>query len=356
MKWFLFVLKNLGVVLLMCACTSHQAKHKSEQAVRVDTVMRAGEMTSLQFPGKVKAAQDVNLSFRVSGTIRKICVEDGAYVRAGQLLAELDPTDYQVQLRATEAEYLQVKSEAERVMALYEENGTTANANDKAVYGLRQITAKYQHHKDQLAYTRLYAPFNGFVQKHLFDMYETVGAGMPVVSMVSDSSPEVEINLPAAEYIRRGKFVRFYCTFDVYPGRVYPLELIGFMPKANANQLYSMRMRLVPGNHSLPSPGMNTMVTIDCDTAQTRLLAIPSGALLRQNGKTSVLSYCPDTRKVHEKEVGVVRLQSDGTCVVTSKQLKVGDVVVSSGVHHVKDGETVKLLPVITKTNIGGML
>lgn len=57
-----------------------------------------GEQTILQFPGKVKAAQDINIAFRVSGTIRKICVENGTHVRKGELHAELDPTDYQVQL------------------------------------------------------------------------------------------------------------------------------------------------------------------------------------------------------------------------------------------------------------------
>ena len=78
----------------------------------------------------------------------------------GQLPQELDPTDYQIQLDAAEAEkYQSVKAEAEQVMALYKENVTTPDANDKAVYGLRQITAKYNHAKDQLAYTRLYAPF-----------------------------------------------------------------------------------------------------------------------------------------------------------------------------------------------------
>ena len=52
-------------------------------------------------------------------------MNDGAYVRKGQLLAELDPTDYQIQLDAAEAEYQRVKAEAERVMALYKENVTT---------------------------------------------------------------------------------------------------------------------------------------------------------------------------------------------------------------------------------------
>ena len=101
-------------------------------------MISAAEQSILQYPGKVKAAEDANLSFRVSGTIRKIYVKDGTRVRKGQLLADLDPTDYQIQLDATEAEYLQVKSEAERVMALYKDGGTTPAANDKAEYGLKQ--------------------------------------------------------------------------------------------------------------------------------------------------------------------------------------------------------------------------
>jgi len=46
----------------------------------------------------------------------------------------------------------------------------------------KEITAKYKHHQDQLAYTRLYAPFSGYVQKRLFEAHETIGAGMPVIS------------------------------------------------------------------------------------------------------------------------------------------------------------------------------
>jgi hypothetical protein len=59
------------------------------------------------------------------------------------LLAELASTDYKIQLDVAEAEYQGIKAEAERLMALYKENVTTPNVNDKAVYGLRQITVKY---------------------------------------------------------------------------------------------------------------------------------------------------------------------------------------------------------------------
>ena len=207
MKQFYLILSGI-CIFLSISCTGRTKEKQELQTVKTDTVTSAGEQTILQFPGKVKAAQDINIAFRVSGTIRKICVENGTHVRKGELLAELDPTDYQVQLDATEAEYRQIKAEAERVIALYQENGTTPNTYDKAVYGLKQITSKYQHHKDQLGYTRLYAPFDGYVQKHLFNEHETIGAGMPVISMISSETPEVEINLPAAEYIRRKQFLR----------------------------------------------------------------------------------------------------------------------------------------------------
>lgn len=343
-------------MLSFTSCNHHAKEVREPQTVKIDTVTSADGQAILQYPGKVKAAQDVSLAFRVNGTIRKIFAEDGARVRAGQLLAELDPTDYQVQLDATEAEYKQIKAEAERVMALYKENGTTPNANDKAVYGLKQITAKYQHHKDQLEYTRLYAPFDGYVQKRLFEAHETVGAGMPVISMISSGTPEVEISLPAAEYIRRNQFSRYHCTFDIYPDEVFQLKFISITPKANANQLYSMRLQMLRGEQPIPSPGMNTMVTIYCDTDEAQSLYVPSGAILQKEGKTLVFVYNPDSHTVHSREVTVIRPLTDGRCIIAADGLKPGEPVVSSGVHHIEDGETVKPLPPITKTNVGGLL
>ena len=356
MKRIYFILAGISLILFM-SCARSEKGTKDTQTVKIDTVVSASSQTALQFPGKVKAAQDISLAFRVSGTIRKIYVEDGARVREGQLLAELDPADYRVQLDATEAEYKQIKAEAERVMALYKENGTTPNANDKAVYGLKQITAKYQHHKDQLEYTRLYAPFCGFIQKKLFDAHETIGAGMPVISMVSAGIPEVEINLPAAEYIRRGQFHSYYCSFDVYPGKTYRLKLISITPKANANQLYTVRLQLLADKQQpVPSPGMNTMVTIQYDEENSCQLSVPSGAVLQIDGKAQVFVYNPSDNRITAREVTLLRLTSNGRSLISSNHLKPGELVVSSGVHHIKDGETVKPLAGTSGTNIGGLL
>ena len=132
-------------IFLLASCNHRSEKEESKLTVKIDTVVSTEKQDILQFPGRVKAAQDITLAFRVSGTIQRMYVNNGSYVRKGQLLAELDPTDYQIQLDAAEAEYLSVKAEAERVMALYKEKVTTPDANDKAMFGLKQITAKYNH-------------------------------------------------------------------------------------------------------------------------------------------------------------------------------------------------------------------
>lgn len=341
---------------LITSCGEQTKDTDRVKTVKIDTVRTESAQTILQYPGRVKAAEDVSLAFRVSGTIRKIHVNDGQAVKAGQLLAELDPTDYQIQLNATEAQYKQIKSEAERVIALYNDGGTTPVAYDKAVYGLEQISALYKHHQDELAYTKLYAPFSGFVQKHLFESHETVGAGMPVLQMVGKGSPEVEINIPAAEYINRERFGNYQCTFDIYPGKTYTLKQIGITHKANSNQLYTMRLQLETEGLPMPSAGMNTMVSIRLNDEASNELIIPTNALLQENGRSCIFVYHPETGIVQSKEVSILRLTSDGRSIITSSSLKPGDIIVTAGIHSIRDGEQVKPLAPASATNVGGLL
>ena len=177
-----------------------------------------------------------------------------------------------------------------------------------------------------------------------------------VIKLISSGAPEVEINLPAAEYIRREQFDQYYCTFDIYPEQTYLLKLISVTPKANANQLYTMRLQLLADKQPIPSPGMNTMVTIRCDSDSPRNLSVPGNAILQKNGKACVFVYNPSDNKVSSREVTVVRLMSDGRSIITSDGLKPGDLIVSAGIHYIENGEIVKPLPVASETNIGGLL
>ena len=343
--------------VLMASCSGNGNGNDGMKSVKTDRVTAAGETDRLDYPGKVKAAQDVNLAFRVSGVLEKYHVEDGQHVRAGQLLANLDPTDYQVQLDATEAEYRQIKADAERITALYSEDVATASDNDRAVYGLQQIEAKYKHHQDELRYTSLYAPFDGTVQKKLFEAHETVGAGTPVLSMVSGGLPEVEINIPASEFIRRDSFTDYSCTFEVYPGKRYALKLVSISPKANSNQLYTMRLQIQNDGNPTPAPGMNAMVSISCvEQGEAVQMCVPSGAVRNKEGRTEVFVVSASDSKVHARDVSVIRLTGAGKAIITSDAVSVGDVIVAAGVNHLDEGETVRCMEAVPETNVGGLL
>ncbi|MDH6305686.1 RND family efflux transporter MFP subunit [Parabacteroides sp. PF5-5] len=347
----------LGILpLLYTACSSGKTQPETIVTVKTDTVRVYGQELSVSFPGKIKAAADVNLAFRVSGTLLRVPVEAGTYVRKGQLLAEIDPRDYEIQLSATEAEYKQIKGEAERIIDLYQKQSIAPNDYEKAVYGLQQITAKYNAHKNALQDTRLYAPFNGYIQKRLFDAEETISAGYPVISMINTGSPEVEINIPSSEYMRRQEFNEYTCAVDIFPEVSFPLELIGITQKANMNQLYTMRLRLKEiSGQSFPTAGMTATVTLNYKEKESMLTVIPLSALFGDNEHSAVWVYNKEKQSVSARIVKPLEVKTNGT-VVISEGLNAGEIIVTAGANSLKEGQSVELLPAVSSTNIGGLL
>jgi RND family efflux transporter MFP subunit len=349
-----FVLLSVGLMFMSSTCR-HEKTVETVKTVKVDTVRVYGEKPGVTFPGKVKAAADVNLSFRISGPVSKVYVNVGTHVKKGQVVAEIDSRDYALQLSATEAEYNRIKSEAERIFALYEKKSVTPNDYDKAVYGLNQISAKYDAHKNALTDTKLRAPFEGYVQKKFFDAGETVGAGMPVISMIGTNSPEVEISIPSSDFIRREQFESFACTVDIYPDSAFPLELVGIAQKANLNQLYTMRLKIKDGAKPQLIPGMTAMVTIRLKPEKTARVCIPLSAMFEIRNTPSVWVYNSDTQTVEARNISPDEILSDGT-VVVSEGLNEGEIIVTAGVHALRQNEKVKLLPAVSPSNTGGLL
>jgi RND family efflux transporter MFP subunit len=354
-------MKKIIVLSVMCylftlsSCKQNKPESVIFQTVKVDTVQIYGESKSVTFPGKVIAASDINLAFRISGPVSKVYVDVGQQVKKGQVLAEIDSRDYLVQLSATEAEYNRIKSESERIITLYEKGSVAPNDYDKAVYGLNQITAKYEAHKNAFADTKLQAPCDGYIQKRLFEPGETVSAGLPVLSMISTGTDEVEISIPSSDYIRRDNFDHYYCTVAVYPGKIFPLELVGISRKANMNQLYTMRLRLTGNDANKPGPGMSTMITIQYKTEEVGTVSIPVTSLFESNNETKVWVYDKVSETISARSVKVAEILTNGTAIISSG-LSYREIVVSGGANAVKEGEKVKLLPPVSATNVGGML
>lgn len=343
--------------LLLTACGDKKEEAKQVPYVKTTTAIGMGDNAMLTFPGKTKSVEDVNVAFRVSGPIRKVYVKEGDYVKRGQMIAEMDPRDYRVQLSATQAEYEQIKADAERVIALYNEGNTTASNYDKARYGLQQITEKLANHRNQLADTKLYAPISGYIQKRLHSDGETVSAGMPVVSMFSSADTEIEIFVPASDYAKRDQLVSAFCSFEVVPDENFPLELSSYSKEANASQLYSVRFKIASSyDRSKITPGMTTMVYVRYNTDDSdKTVKVPTRAVYRKDGKAFVFVLDEKESVVHQRSVTVGRIDLNGNIEVKDG-VKTGESVVTAGVRFLQDGQKVRMLPATSDANVGGLL
>jgi Membrane-fusion protein len=189
----------------------------------------------------------------------------------------------------------------------------------------------------------------------MFDTNETVGAGMPVIAMIASGSPEVEIHIPLADYIRQDEFDSFTCTVDVYPGVSFPAQLIGMNQKANVNQLYNTRLRVKSVDGKTPGPGMSATVTIIYRKGDSALVAVPVSALFEKEGSTSVWVYNSGSGTISARSVKPDEILSNGI-VILSEGLSAGEQVVTAGVHSLQENQQVVPIPAVSSTNIGGIL
>ena len=217
------------------------------------------------------------------------------------------------------------------------------------------MTALYNAHKNALNDTKMTAPFDGYVQQIHFEAGETVGAGMPVVTLISDNAPVVRVDIPATDFASIDKALRSWCTVDIYPDRTFRLDLIDITKKANLNQLFTARYALRPASDgTTPHPGTGTAVYIEFNSGEDVSVSIPATALFESQGQSCVWVVDRDGR-VERRAVTAEDIDRDGNARITSG-LNAGETVVTAGVHSLKEGEQVRILPGASATNVGNLL
>lgn len=340
-------------LLPVIAGCSQKAQIKDEcVSVKIDTVQSGYYRQEIRFPAKIKPSEEVNLAFKVSGTLERIFVKEGEFVSGGSLVAQIDPRDYLLQLQAAEGEYNDIKVVADRVTALYADSVTTTADYDKVRYSLQQVSAKLENAKNRFADTKLYAPFDGYVKYKLFDSPAIVGAGTPVITFFSSGMPEIEIYIPASTFRRRDEIKEFRMSFDFLQEPV-TLKLINISPYANANQLYAVRLALPSTLKEKPMVGMSAMVDVVFHSGKDEYNSIPATALFKDGNDSYVWVYADG--KVKRRRVVVESLHTDGSAVI-SQGLKEGEIIITAGVHALRENQLVKPLQAASVTNVGGLL
>ncbi len=349
-------LAAVAFTVVMTAACHRATPAASEQPpiVTVATIETSGGDYDIKYPGLVKAAHELDLSFKVAGTIDCVFVKEGDRVCKGQLLARLDTVDYRNQLDATTAEYEAVMAEAGRVVDLYNDDATTRSNYDKAVSGMRQIQSKLNYHRNQLDYCYLRAPMDGMVSACHYSAHENVSAGMQIVQMLGSGSHEVEIHVSDKIYVNRDRIVGYSCRLGPYGDQEFILTPISYAPSANANQLYTVRLKVENPKGLQILPGMNASVTAKVNSGQ-HTISVPTRSLSHDSDGEHIWIVRADST-VACMPVRVLDVSKNGTCRIEADSLDDGCRVVTSGLSRIKEGMKVRPIAGASETNIGGLL
>jgi multidrug efflux system membrane fusion protein len=131
----------------------------------------------LQQTGSVAAFKTVDLVARVEGYLRSVNFKDGSLVKQGQLLFVIEPEPYEAKLASYQAQLLDAQSEYDRQLRMIKQNATSQANVDKWLSQRDQAAAAVTLAKINLGYTRVTAPFDGRIDRHLIDPGNLVGTG-----------------------------------------------------------------------------------------------------------------------------------------------------------------------------------
>lgn len=353
-------LKRTRLLMLMmvpaalAACAPPQPKGEDVRPVRAITVSPLVATAAAELAGEVRPRIEARVGFQVAGRIARRLVEVGQTVQAGQVLATLDPTDYQLGVTAARAQVAgaQVERDQQRLdYRRFEElsrQGFISGADlerrkanlDAAEARYAQAAAQADVSGNQAAYSTLRAPAPGVVTGLDAEAGQVVTAGQSVVRIARTEEREVAVSIPEGqlEALRRiaDVRVRLWAGDTQLRGRVREIA-----PMADpSTRTYPARITLVDAPSSV-ALGMSATVTFDAPLASS-VITLPLQSLFKDGDSTFV--WLLDRRDMTVQRSPIKLANIAGNDVVIASGVAPGDTVVTAGVHLLKPGQKVKLL------------
>lgn len=353
---------------VLTACGGGQGGMKmGDDEFAVETLVSASSNQTTQYPATIKGLQDIEIRPQVSGFIVKLCVDEGATVRKGQALFQIDPTQYQAAYDQAKASVASAKANLETVTSteankkmLHEqkiisdfEYQTAVNNLLSAKASLAQAEASYAAAKQNLGFCTVTSPSDGVIGTFPYRVGALVGPSaaepLTTVSQIGD----------------------MYVYFSMTEKQLLALTKAGGTLKEQLEKMPAVKLQLSDGT-TYSEEGKIDAVSgvIDQTTGSVSMRAIfPNKQnVLRSGGMANVvfpytmsdIILIPQTatQEIQDKKFVYV-LQSDNTIKHTEVQisnlndgkhyivtggLKPGDKIVVEGVQTLKDGQ--KITPI----------
>ena len=353
-KYFKLLAISALAVMLLATCGSKKGTStNSTQCVEVISPTPLDTVATKNYTGRVKESEQINVAFKTGGQIKKINVRVGDHVAKGQLLANIDSSDYVLGLRNYEIQYHQLNSEVKRLKSLYEKRTVSENDYEKAAAGLEQLAIAVEGNRRRVAYTMLYAPASGVITDVFYSAGELVDAGMAVFSLLADHEMEVIFDLPVAEYQQRNNFSKIWCYTSLEPDKLLPMRILSITPKADNSQLYRVHLAFDTPSKNQLTAGMTISVKVEKEKQLQNGVTIPISSICKSETEPFVWVLTGDNH-IRKQAVSLGNISENGQIVVTDG-LKGNEMIVKVGTSSLQEGEHVRVLPQPSETNVGNL-
>ena len=340
------------IVIFFYACGSGEEQRKEKvRPVKSMIIGNVSDVTGRGFPGVTKESQESALSFRVGGPIVKLNVVQGARVKKGALVAEVDPRDYKVNVQSTEARYNQTKAESDRYYRLWQKGSVAKNDYERKFARYLEAEAAWNDAKNALKDTKLYSPYDGFLGPKLADLGEEVNPNEPITTVVDLSVIEVNTTIPEQLAVQILNFDTYEVVLETYPDKVFTATLKELEKKPTAEG-FPLHLFLDHTNiqsdatQTKVSAGMSCRVNIQLKKTEDSgsKIIIPVSAVFEADLDDKPAVWIINADSTVTKQTIVVGDFTGTDALEISEGLALGQQIVIAGVHRLTEGDKVKLL------------
>ena len=230
--------------------------------------------------------------------ICKINVEVGDFVRAGQILAEMD----KLQLQQAELQMKNNETEYNRLKGLYDAGGLSKSDLDAIELSYKVSKTSYEN---LLQNTILRSPINGVVTARNYDKGDMYSMSQPIYTVEQIAPVKLLVGISESDYskVKKGNEVKI--TVDAFPGKVFAGKINRIYPTINeSTHTFNVEV-IVPNRDNVLRPGMYARVTVQFGVNNS--VVVPDTAIVKQTGSGERFVYI---------------LNADGT--VTYQNVKLG--------------------------------
>ena len=330
--------------LLLAACSKKETAPEPLRPVLTQVLGAEGEAGSQSFSGEVRSRYETPLGFRVSGKISARLVNTGAMVKAGEVLARLDPTDMALSAASANAQLELAEADLRRYRELRVNNFVSQAALDAKETAFKAAKAQADLAQNQKSYTELKSDKDGVVQLISAEIGQVVTAGQTVMNVARTDTLEVAVAIPegqvaALRLLKEAEISLWSDDQAHYMGSVREIS----QAADPVTRTYAARVTILnPDVRVLLGMTANVKFRRDgVDRPTKERLSVPLTAIFQKDGKPALWVVATDqTIALRNVEVGAY---GDLTATLESG-VKSGERIVVAGVHKLTAGEKIKVV------------